>query len=59
MVTILEDADVIAMGKFSEKSLTEKYLENLDELKAAEPAREGREKFKSFDAFKDSGVEDF
>jgi len=30
MVTILEEADVIAMGKFSEKSLTDKYLENLD-----------------------------
>lgn len=54
MVTILDDSDVKAMGKFSEKSLTEKYLESLDELKAAEPAHGGKDKFRPFKAIKET-----
>lgn len=40
MVTVLDDNDVHRMGKWSDKSLSERYLENLDHLRAAEPKRE-------------------
>jgi penicillin G amidase len=53
MVTVLEDSDVKAMGKFSEESLADRYLASLDELKAAEPAHGGKEKFRPFKAIKE------
>lgn len=37
MVTILDDSDAIRMGKYDEKTLSEKYLENLEHLRSAEP----------------------
>lgn len=39
MVTVLDDSDAIRMGKYSEKTLSEKYLENLQHLRDAEPRR--------------------
>lgn len=39
MVTVLDDSDVRKMGKWSDKTLSERYLENLAHLKAAEPKR--------------------
>ena len=43
LVTILDDDDVKRMGKWSEKTLAEKYTENLAHLRAAEPNRETTE----------------
>jgi len=40
MVTVLDDSDARRMGKWSDKTLSEKYLENLQHLKSAEPKRE-------------------
>jgi len=39
MVTVLDDSDVKKMGKWSDKTLAERYIENLAHLKAAEPKR--------------------
>ena len=40
MTTVLDDSDAKRMGKWSEETLSEKYLKNLDHLRAAEPKRE-------------------
>jgi acyl-homoserine lactone acylase PvdQ len=40
MVTVLDDSDVHRMGKWSDKTLGERYLDNLAHLKAAEPKRD-------------------
>ena len=40
LVTVLDDSDVKRMGKWSEKTLGERYVENKEHLKAAEPKRE-------------------
>jgi hypothetical protein len=40
MVTVLDDSDVRRMGKWSDKTLGERYLENLAHLRAAEPKRD-------------------
>jgi acyl-homoserine lactone acylase PvdQ len=37
MVTVLDDSDAKRMGKWSDLSLSEKYIKNLDHLKEAEP----------------------
>ena len=39
MVTVLDDSDVRMMGKWSDKTLSERYIENLEHLRAAEPKR--------------------
>jgi len=39
MTTVLDDSDLKRMGKYSEKTLSEKYLENLEVLKKAEPKK--------------------
>ena len=54
MVTVLDDEDLKVMGKFSEESLTDKYLASLDDLKAAEPAHGGKDKFRPFKAIKET-----
>ncbi len=45
LVTVLDDSDARRMGKWSEETLSEKYLRNLDHLRNAEPKRDN--KFKS------------
>lgn len=39
LVTVLDEADLRAQGKWSDKTLMERYYKNLDHLKAAEPDR--------------------
>ena len=39
MVTVLDDDDLKKMGQWSDKTLSQKYLENKEYLKAAEPKR--------------------
>jgi len=48
MVTVLDDSDVKRMGKWSEKTLGERYLENLAHLRAAEPKRDKNEISEAF-----------
>ena len=45
LVTVLDDSDLKRMGKWSEKTLSERYLESLEHLKAAEPKRDPNQKF--------------
>lgn len=40
MVTILDESDTIRMGKWSDKTLSERYFENLAHLREAEPKRD-------------------
>lgn len=40
MVTTLDDDDVRRMGQYSEVTLSERYLSNIDHLRAAEPKRD-------------------
>lgn len=42
MVTVLDDSDAKRMGKWSDLSLSEKYIKNLDHLKEAEPKNRER-----------------
>lgn len=44
LVTVLDDSDLKRMGKWSEKTLSERYFENLDKLRAAEPKRDPSQK---------------
>lgn len=39
LLTILDEADLRAAGKWSDKTLSERYIENIDHLRAAEPDR--------------------
>lgn len=41
LVTILDNDDLIRLGKWSLKTLSERYKDNLVHLLAAEPKREG------------------
>ena len=40
LVSVLDDSDLKRMGKWSDKTLSERYFENLDKLRAAEPKRD-------------------
>lgn len=40
MVTILDESDAVRLGKWSEKTLSQRYLESYEHLKAAEPQRD-------------------
>jgi len=40
MVTVLDDSDVKRLGKWSDKPLSEVFLESIDHLKSAEPKRD-------------------
>ena len=40
LVTILDDDDLKQMGRYSEKTLSERYFENINHLRAAEPKRD-------------------
>ncbi len=40
LVTILDDDDLKQMGRYNEKTLSERYFENIDHLRAAEPKRD-------------------
>jgi acyl-homoserine lactone acylase PvdQ len=40
LVSVLDDSDLKRMGKWSEKTLSERYFENLEKLRAAEPKRD-------------------
>jgi hypothetical protein len=39
LITVLDDSDVRRMGKYNNKTLSERYFENLEHLRAAEPLR--------------------
>jgi hypothetical protein len=39
LVTILDDDDIKKIDKWTEKTLSQRYFENLEHLKAAEPTR--------------------
>ena len=49
MVTVLDESDTIRMGKWSEKTLSERYIENRAHLKAAEPKRDYSKKADQFE----------
>jgi len=40
MLTVLDDDDVKKMGHWSDKTLTERYFENIEYLRSAEPKRD-------------------
>ncbi len=49
MVTVLDDSDVKRLGKWSDKPLSEVFLESIDHLKSAEPKRDWNIKSSSND----------
>ena len=57
MVTVLDDSDLQRMGKWSEQTLSEKYLQNLDHLRNAEPRRDDniKSKLEVVETFMDVG----
>lgn len=56
VVTILDEEDVRQMGKWSETPLSDRFFENLEHLKSAEPQRKGS--FRSSDAFADNSFKE-